>query len=85
MKVKTHPIHPAMVEGVGGGKGGGEGRVEMDAGTALGREESRSEGDGGMLAEMAAVRLRDRDGAKPLWLPAMTDTGLRSEGGKGAY
>lgn len=85
MKVNTHPIHPAMVEGVGGGRGGGGRRVEVDAGTALRRAESRSEGDGGTLAEVAAVWLRDRDGARPLWLLAMMDTGLHSEWTKGAY
>ena len=52
MKVKNQPSHPAIVEGTGGGKGGGVVRTdEVDVAADL--------------AAVAAVKLRAIEGARP--------------------
>lgn len=55
MKVNTHPIHPAMVEGAGGNGGGENWETEVGL-EARGINEVEVE---------EAIRLRARDGARP--------------------
>jgi hypothetical protein len=50
MKLNTHPIHPAIVEGLGGNGVRGEAAIALEA--SIGEVEG-------------AVRLRARDGARP--------------------
>lgn len=55
MKVNTHPIHPAMVEGAGGNGGGESWETEVGL-----------EARGIIEVEVEeAIRLRARDGARP--------------------
>lgn len=54
MKVKTQPIHPVIVDGIGGRKGGEEEAADRAGEDRLVEDE---------VAVVAAVRLRARDGA----------------------
>jgi hypothetical protein len=63
VKVNTQPIHPAIVDGIGGGKGGGEDEI-----SAADRAEVAKEGaeasEAVALEAVVAVRLNERDGAR---------------------
>ena len=90
MKVKTQAIHPAMVEGVGGRKGGvwwvdtadravaaaaAAVGVVTDAASAASERAAGAAAASSPIEDEAAVRLRARDGARPAMVGEVGDFG----------